>query len=361
MTWRVHWQVLIDGRNVSIGMRPYLISIEIVDKDGSSADTCRLVFDDSRGQLLLPRVGARVDVRLQGASAFTGVVDSTPWRLSRGGGRILEVSAKGFDTRSKVKSGKVQMWHLDDATLDDALQKASRAAGLSGMVVDPQLGALKRDYWSPDGANFLAWGERLARELGATFKIRGDQAVFAKRGAGLAATGAAMPTVQGRCGVAGNVITAQIDPSKGRARFKSKTVRYFDRPSASFKELSVEIEGAGDAVEAEALQRWTAADEGQAQDMANGQKVDAERDAGVGSVQLTLAVGAQAEGSFVLTGARPGIDGAYRITGVTHRADRNGGATTDLALAQPQGDAGKDQRGTSSRAGSVPVPTPAPR
>lgn len=311
------------------------------------SDTCSLTFDDSDGQIKLPAPRTAVKALLNGASVFEGIVDSTPWTLSRGGGRLLQVSCKAFDTRGKASEN--QLWHLDDVTFDKAAQKAAEAAGFS-VVVDPSLASIMRDYWSPDGASFIAWGEKISRELGATFKLQGSRAVFAKRGNGLSASGASLPSVQALCGANGNVISVNIDPTKGRPRSKTKRVRFFDREEAKFKEktVEVELEDAGEAID---TQRWNAADEAQAETMADSQKVDAERNAGVGSVEMDLAVKAMAEGTLVLIGARPGIDGTYRITGRTHAADRGGGAVTRCELAQPQGSAGKDARKPGSSTG----------
>lgn len=358
MAWAVNWQVLVGGTDVTGNMTPFLMSIDVSDKDGTASDSCRLTFDDVNGQALLPAKGVSVKVLAGGQQIFEGTVDSTPWSLSRGGGRLLTVAAKGFDTRGKAKEG--QLWHLDDSTLAQALEKGAQKAGMS-VVVDPALGAFQRSYWTPDGASFLAWGQKLAKEMGATFKLRGNQAVFAKRGQGASAVGSAMPTVTGTVGR--NVLSVDIDPSKGRPSAKRKRVRFFDRASASFKEKVVDVEGADDATQAFATQRGLASDEDHAAAMADGQKSYTDREAGAGRVELDFDPTAQAEGTFVLTGARPGIDGTYRITGVTHRLDRNGGATTSLDLAQPQGAAGKDTRTPTegSAVTSVPIPTPAPR
>lgn len=343
MPWKVEWKVFIDGEDMTSGMRQYLTKISVSDKDGSASDTCSLDFDDSGGQLKMPKEGASVVVFLDGAQVFSGTVDVPKSSGSRGGGRTLSVTAKGFDPKSKAK--EAQSHHMDDATLQQFMDKAAKNAGLSSVTIDPAFASISRDYWSASGESFLHIGQKIAREIGGTFKLRGDKAVLAKRGEGLSATGAAMPTVYGTISPAGtstgNVINWTISPVSGRAKFSKTKARYFDRPRANFKELEIETEIDADATDEV---RTTVADEDQAKAVAEGRKAASEREGGSGTVLLDLAVTAQAEGTFVLSGARPGIDGTYRIVGVTHSADRSGGATASLELKQPSGDAGKDER-----------------
>ncbi|WP_062111166.1 phage late control D family protein [Aureimonas sp. AU40] len=354
MAWTVDWAVTIDGRDASSAMRPYLISIDISDKDGTSSDNCRLTFDDRGGQALLPKEGASVRVTMNGVVAFEGIVDSTPWTLTRGGGRLLEISAKGRDPRGKTKQG--QRWHLDDATLGEALEKGASEAGLSGIVVAPDLAAIRRSYWSPDGASFLGWATRLARDLGATFKVRGDRGVFAARGEGLAATGAAMPTI--RATIPGNVISVRLDPLKGRSRYKKARVRSFDRDKAEFKVSDFEFD-TGEDEPASEERRFDAADEDDAKAIGKGRKSEAARESGDGTIEMLLQPEAQAEGTLVLTGARDGIDGTFRIVSVNHKADRAGGALTSLEIKQPGGGAGRDSRAPKKKkAAASPVAAP---
>lgn len=354
MPWTVSWKVFIDGEDMTSGMRPYLMKISVSDKDGSASDTCSLDFDDSEGQLKMPEEGASVVVFLDDAQVFSGTVDIPKSTGSRGGGRTLAVTAKGFDPKGKAKQS--QSHHMDDSTLQQFMDKAAKNAGLSSVTIDPAFASISRDYWSASGESFLHLGQKIAREIGGTFKIRGDKAVLAKRGEGLSATGAAMPTVYGTISPAGtssgNVINWTISPVSGRAKFSKTKARYFDRPSASFKELELETEIDADATDEV---RTTVADEDQAKAVAGGRKAASEREGGSGTVLLDLAAHAQAEGTFVLSGARPGIDGSYRITGVTHSADRKGGATTSLDLKQPSGGAGKDDRKAGEgKSGSAP-------
>lgn len=354
MPWVVDWRVIVDGQDMTAGMRNYLTRISVSDKAGTASDACSLDFDDAGGQVKLPDEGAMVQVYLQGVLVFTGKTDSVRSSGSRGGGRTLSVTAKGFDAKGKAK--EPQSHHMDDATLQQFLDKAASNAGLSGVKIDPAFANIMRPYWSAAGESFLHMGQKLARELGGTFKIRGDQAVLVKRGQGTSARGGAMPVVVGQVG--SNVIAWSISPITGRPKFAKSRVRFFDRKTASFKEIEVET-----GIEAEATDeaRTTAADEEQAKAIAEGRKTASEREGGEGTVELDLEVTAQAEGTFILTGARPGVDGTYRIEGVTHKADRGGGSTTSLELKQPAEGAGKDERKPGAdRPGSGPINSTAP-
>ncbi len=338
--WKVTWKVVVDGKDMTSAMRPYLIDIEITDKDGSASDTCSLTFDDTNGQVELPKDGASVEVFLNGVSKFNGTLDSARSSGSRGGGRILRVTAKGFDSRGKIK--QPLLFHKDDATLQEFMDEAAKRAGMSSIKLDPDFGNIRRDYWSADGESFLHLGEKLAHEIGGTFKVRDDQAILAKRGEGKATTGAKLPTITGIVGE--NVISWDIAPFKGRRSFTKAKVRYFDRKAAEFKSKEIEFNLDRDLPESANIVRAIVSDESQAESVGDARKREAEREGGEGSVEMNLTVEAQAEASFILSGARAGVDGEYRISSVRHKADRGGGSTTSLEIKQPDGAAGKDTR-----------------
>jgi hypothetical protein len=81
--------------------------------------------------------------------------------------------------------------------------------------------------------------------------------------------------------------------------------------------------------------RFSRADRTEAQGSANNGAKDAEREKGGGSATIDGNAAAKPGGVFILMGARPGIDGAYRIEGVEHSYSRSGW-TTKLDLKQPQ-------------------------
>lgn len=338
MPWNVNWSVLVDGSDKTEAMRPYLIDISVEDKAGSASDACALSFDDAGGQVRLPRAGAGVRVVLEGIPVFEGTVDSVMSSGSRDQGRKLKVKAKGFDARGKII--EPQRFNLDDATLQDFLGTAAEHAGLS-VSVDPDLAKVARDYWSAEGESLVHLGQRLARELHGTFKIRGAKAVLAKRG-----VDRGLPTILGTVGDrdAGNVLAWDIAPITTRRVFTRARVAYFDRASATHKFEETGFTLDRDLPDSVNFIRAPVRNAAQAKAVGKAREAEAAREAGEGSVEIDLEPMAQAEALFVLQGARAGVDGTYRIVSVTHRATRSGGSTTRLELKQPHGGAGRDER-----------------
>lgn len=347
MAWQVKWQVMLAGQDLTAAWASVLIDISINDKAGEASDTCDLTLDDKAGQLRMPSKRAPLAVYLEGVKVFGGFVEKTSSSSSRSSGRLLKVKAKGFDTGGKAK--QPQHFHLDDVDLGGYMGKLADQAGLT-IAIDPAFAAIKQNYWAADGESLIAIGERMARKLGGTFKIRGDQAILAKRGTGLAPNGATMPSIVAEVGV--NLEDWDITPKDPRGQFAGGQARWFDRPSASFKATELDFDNAD--FEATNVLRSLSADGDEADSVLDARKRDGERDAGSGSVSLDLTVGAMVEGTCLVKGTRPGIDGSYVIDGVKHSASRSGGSKTKLDLKQPGGGAGKDGRKKGSQSFSLP-------
>ena len=334
MSWSVNWSVAINGTDRTGGMAKYLTDISVTDKAGVTSDSCSLTFDDTAGQLRLPHNDEEIMIRLNGVKVFSGIVSAVRSKGDLGGGRMLSVTGKGVDTRGKAKEG--QRFHMDDATLGNFLKKSAEKAGFS-IDVHADLASLKRSYWSNDRQSFLHLGERMARELGATFKVRGKKAVLAPRGLDLG-----LPAIVGVVG--SNVISWDISPDLGRGRFSAGSIDYLDRETGKIETANESFDTGASKAEATQVGRELAANKDEAKQKLKGRKQDANREGGKGSVVLNITPSAQAEGLFTLSGARAGVDGTYKITSVTHKASRSGGATTSLQLEQPQGGAGVDGR-----------------
>lgn len=343
MSKRAIFSVSIDGADVTSAIAQYVISIRVSLKAGKSGDTATVELDDKEGQIVLPRPDALMTIMLgfQGESVstvFVGKVDDVRSRRTRGQGQTVTVSAKGFDSLGKPKQS--QQRHFDNKSIKDMLTEAGEQAGVTEIKVDDEFSSVVRSYEAMDDESFIAFGERLARELGGVFKVRDKTAVLTKMNSGTAPGGATLTPISAAAGV--NLHTWDIAPFIGRPRFKKARARYYDQKEAKWKE--VEVETSIEDAQPEMTTRFAEPDEGSAKGKTGKEKAESERNSGEGSITIEGNAMAQPEATCTISGARPGVDGEYRIDSVDHDLNRGSGFTTSLNLKQPQGSAGKDGR-----------------
>lgn len=343
MTKRARFSVNVAGQDISATLSPILIDLRVSDRAGASSDTAQIRIDDTGGRVVFPRPKARITIALGWEDGpfgivFVGTVDEVEWEIDRAGGRVMSISAKGMDTRDKAKQG--QRRHFDNKTIKDALSEAGQAAGISDVKVDQAFAGIKREYMALDDESFVAFGERLARELGGTFKIAGDKAVLAKRNGGTSASGGALGTVTAAVNV--NLHSARISPLLGRPVEQETLTRWHDRRKADWFEETAETGTEGGITTKPA--RYAEPDKDRATEQSGADAAESDRKSGEGSVQIEGDITAQPEGLCIVSGCRPGVDGLYRIEAVDHSYSRGSGFTTSLELRQPKGAAGKDSR-----------------
>lgn len=337
MPLTVDWSVIVDGINCTSKFNPYVMDVEVQDLAGETSDTARILLSDD-GHIIMPRKGASMVVQIMGVQVFTGTTTTPRYTCSKSSGGVLVVSATGVDLEGEAKQG--QHFAKEDSTLGDYLQEFGKRAGLS-VKVDEGLAGTKRPWWGPEGRDFLHEGQRLASELGATFKIQGNQAVFAKRGSGLSPSGQTVAGIEVKR--PGNFLGCDIEVEVGREVFGGVKLSWFDRRKAQFIEKMMGIGGGSGAT---AVMRGQRADEDDATARGEGRIAEAEDEQGGGSVEIDIEPSARVEGSCTLSGIRAGVDGSYRIEGVTHalRPAQAGGATTSLDIKKPGDSVGEDNR-----------------
>lgn len=357
--------IRIDGKNVSSAIDPVLVNLDVTIKAGGGSDTLGIELDDRGGRLAFPRDGVSVDVLLDDALVFRGTVDEPRSAGARSGGRRLMITAKGMDSKGKAKHQQERHW--DNSTVASVLTDAASGAGITDVVVDPALGAMAVDYAAMQSESFIHFGQRLADEIGATFKIVGSRAVLAARNGGTSASGLALPSVEATWGQ--NLISWELAPNAGRNRYHKVRVRYYDPASATWKYEEQEVGDPDGQVSATSTTRHVARDKKHAKIHVAGHVKKAKRIRGGGSITIDGSTLPQPEALVVLSGARPGVDGTYRIDAVVHNFSRGSGWTTRLDVKDPQSDTGTDKRVAGTSGGSSPTaggtqqagsPAPAP-
>lgn len=343
------FRVVVDGQNITAKLNPILVDISVTDKAGVNSDSASIRLDDKGGGLVMPSPGDPIEIALGWEEVgvgvvFAGVVDEVRASGSRSEGRSLSITAKGMDTRGKAKQG--QRKHFDETTIGDALKKVGEAAGID-VSVDSALANIKRPYILLDDESFVAFGERLAREVGGTFKIVGSQAMLAKRNGGKSVGGQELSSVSATWG--SNLHSYDISPILGRPVEKEALRRWYDRKKAKWEKETTETGTEGGTTVKAPI--FSDADRDRAKEQSMSDAAESDRRSGEGSVTIEGNIAAQPEGVCIVQGCRPGVDGSYRIEGVSHSYSRGSGFVTTIELGQPKGAAGKDSRGKKKSAG----------
>lgn len=344
---RALFQILVGGNDVSNAFNQVLESLTVSDKEGTTSDTASITLDDREGQIAMPGIGDPMMILLgfdiTGVSlVFDGTVDTVRSTGTRGGGRTMMISAKGFDPKGKAK--EPLEFHKDDASLEDFMSEAAGKAGLSFKVAGA-LGSIKRPYWSAGTESFIHLGQRIAREVGGSFKIRGKMGIIAERNSGLSVSGLSLGSVSAAWG--DNLLEWDISPAFARPRFEQSRARFYDPKQAKWLEKLIQIPGQGATSEAQHTHRRIRADEDEANSSASDNSKSSESERGGGSVTIVGNPAAQPGGSCAVVGTRPGIDGSYKIESVEHSLTRGDGYKTKLELKNPEGDVGSDSREAS--------------
>lgn len=326
-------EVTVNGSSITDRLSAVLQAVTIDDKSGTSSDTASITLDNRESQIRLPPPGAKISITFvvdgRAAQLFEGTVDDLKSSGSRSAGRVITITAKGYDTSSGAKE-PISMTLINE-TVEGALKRVGAKAGVGRILVDKDLAGIVRPHEVLDHESFAAFGERLADEIGGTFKLRNDSAVMAKRGAGRDPAGNPLPEVSAIWGV--NMPSYDLSPFVGRYRFSKIEVRYHDRAAGTWKVHTVKTDLQG--ATAKSVGRFTAPDLETAKQMAEALKTQAEKESGVGRVVIDGNIAATCEGTVAVTGAGPIEDGRYRIDGVTHRYSRGSGYTTAIEMAFP--------------------------
>lgn len=329
MSKRAIVSVSIGGADVMSQLSPVLVSLTVTLASGGTADTASIVLDNTNGQIAMPSTGARVAVSMGWAGSsfrqvFDGTIDEVRSIGSRSGGRTISVSAKGFDAIGKPKEGQRRHW--DDATVKTILSDACRSSGVAKVAVDPELAKITIRYFAMMDESLLHMGQRLAQQIGGHFRVQGDEAVMARRGATYT------PSVSAAYGV--NLHDWDISPVLSRARYGKVRARWYDRAAAVWKHVDVSTGLKSDAM---LTLKPACADEDDAKRQAKAAAETSKRDSGGGRVTIEGDTRATPDGRCVVIGTNAGVDGAYRVASVTHSYSRASGFTTAVELDQPSG------------------------
>lgn len=331
------YTVIVAGQDVTARFDPHLIDIKITRASGEAADTCDIRLSDQNGDIILPAERAPVLVLVGGMQGFMGFVSDVTYDFDKGSGSVLSLSCSSIDQGSKVKEPTSK--HKDDSSLTDFASELGSAAGLAVNVAG-SIAGINRPYWLAMNESFMSWGQRIAKEVGASFKIIGTQAYLVGLNEGISASGRPLTPISAVRGV--NLISGSITPIMSRPKFKEVEVSYFDIKKG--ERVTQKVPTGSSDVDASLRHVIGAASEDQAKTKAEGASKSSDREKGAGTITILGDILAEPEAVCNVSGVRPGIDGGYRMSSVTHNLSKGSGFTTELSLKEPQGGAGVDSR-----------------
>jgi phage protein D len=315
-------RLVIDGRDVStavFGEAGVLVSLTINDEAGLKSDTLEIELDDREGFKAPPK-GAEIKVWLgyEPSPVYMGRFTVDTWS-KRGPARTLSISAKAAEMTTEVRSAKSRSF--DQETVGGIVTKLAGEHRLTA-VIDPALASIAVAHIDQQNESDLHFLSRLARRVGATFKLADGKAIFAKRGSSTLPSGGEKASIILTPAMTGMWEATSAD----RGNYKAVKASYMDH--AAGKRVSVTA-GSGKpehrdrklyATKAEA----EAAAAAQLGDLNRGQvQFEAQECPGLPSVFAEALIKAE--------GFDPDVDGEFLIKSVSHTLD-SGGYRTSISM-----------------------------
>jgi hypothetical protein len=329
-------EIWVDERNVTAKFDPYLISVRVMD--GKTTPMCEIELDDRDARLDIPHQRSKIWVFLgwvneSTTKIFEGWVTQVECGFGRKqGGRRMWVYAAGgkFVTSTITTPMSNSMGNGADPgkevgpprPLGNWLQEVARSNNMTAKV-HPQLAKITRDYWQQSGESLIHIGERLARQFGATFRIVGNSVEFSMPGDDV--DGKHRGTIDGIWGK--NLIAYRVHPWVARSTWGGASQHYYSTLMGTWKKLAAKF--GLNMPWSEAMNKFAPP-----APAPNSQEADQQNSGvrqgmftGQGRIVINGEPAAVFQGHIMVRGARPGVDGLWRITMAEHRYSRQGYVT----------------------------------
>ena len=341
MRYRAFCEITIGSQNVTDRLEPYLISLRVRDTIPWEA---WIELDDRYAELTVPPVSAFVGIELgwynespnfdpnapppaRSARVFLGWVTEVESMFGRTqGGRRMMVHCTSDLWSSNIKTPYKQ--HLGEGPPPGALEgphnpfvaMCNMVAGAAGTSCDisAAYAQLGRDYWAQDNESAVQWFERHADELGAVVRL--EQNKFVLRGP-MDKRGGQIIAQWGD-----NLIGWHIKPYATRSIWEGSKQQYFNHITGQWVMLhqSFSFPYPWNTAISTVERPEPAPNPTVAQQHNQGANYKQNWLASEGRVIINGEPDAQWWGDVTVIGARPGVDGTYKIWCAEHTYSRQG-------------------------------------
>lgn len=311
----------VDGVPVAGAFFERLVSLTVVDQAGVKSDTFSAdLADGPPDYLALPRKGALVEIEL--GYLETGTRSMGRFVVDQINGDCLPygltISGKAADLRkAKLKDHKERHW--DKKTLGDVIGQVAKESGLKARI-DPDIAGFKFDWLGQQDESDIHLLHRLSLRHNAVFAIKSGNLIFAKRGAGLGASGQAMQSL---------IITPDMVVPRtlkfemnDREKYKRVVGYYQDKAKAKRVEVGRDADPDGDATYRLPQVYGSAAEADKA---AEAKSKSLNRGKGSTSVEIPGDTSALPGQPMMYRNVRPGLDGVPWVNKtITHTYSKAG-------------------------------------
>lgn len=329
---RPAFRILAGRADVTAAIRERLLELAIVDEAGIESDELRLTLDDRRGEdgaiAQLPGIGARLEVAL--GYEETGLLPMGVFLVDEielsSPPATLTVAARAAELSGPLRAPRTRSF--EGLTLGELARRIAQEHGLKARI-DAELDPIALGHVDQTAESDMAFLTRLASHYDAIAKPAGGFLVIARRAAGQAASGRAMPTIE----------LHERDLIEWRYRHSAR------RPAGSGKPEDGPSSPAKGGVKA----YWWDFEAGQRQEVSVGKPPYAElrhvhvsREKALAAAQAALRTGARQQGELSLTmpgdarlvaqcrlsiALRPGIPTDWIVSRAEHRFGPQGYVT----------------------------------
>ena len=343
-------EISVNGRPVASIFNERLISVTIVDKEGVTSDTISCELNDGNPFAEIPRKGDIITAKL--GYLESGVLDfgryvaddpevqCLPYKLS--------VNGKGANMREKLKQHVARHW--DKKTVKDIVSDIAKDHGLTAKV-DGKVGSYTYEWFGQEDESDIHVVERLARRHDALFSIKNGNLIFAAKGSGQSASGAALTPV---LATPDNIVTETCKTTFAhRNSFAKVKAHAQDRKTAERVEVD---EDSDDNGEADYTLPEPFVDKDEAKRAAGAKARDLKAETIRTSVTLFGDPSIRAGAPLIYAGVRPQLDGIeFIIETATHTLSKSSYTTQVEAKLGGKGEAGAKGGGKDAASGGVAI------
>jgi len=313
-----------------------LMNMTVVDGEGLKADTLQISIDNVDGSVIAPRTGVvlRATGGYEGMMRYFGAytVDSVVYT---GWPQRIDIDAKSVAAKSLAKQREPKAYDPEDyPTYGDIFESVAGRIGLT-LRMDGSLKGISNSYEAQTDENALEFVTRMGARLGASVSAKDGNLVVVKKGAGTAASGAALDTIPVMPGL--NMLSYSVT-KKDEPKHDEVEAPYYDRDKNTLEVETVQTGMGGPKFR----MRFPSQDKDEAKRMAEAQANELQMMVGDASFEIDGTPFAQAGAWAVVSGVNSEVNGRWRVITVTHNFSATGAYSTTLACGTTSGEGGQE-------------------